>query len=75
MQHEQQAIYDALDDLPLNEKLASLVLSCLVNDPAISVEIIIDVALVMARHLPADQRARIIWHLTEVAAELDARWN
>jgi hypothetical protein len=75
MRHDQQAIFDQLDNLPLNEKLAFLVASCLVDNPAISVEIIVDLALVMAKHLPVEQKSAVVWHLNNAAEELRARWN
>jgi hypothetical protein len=78
MRHDQQAIFDQLDDLPLNEKLACLVASCLVDSPAASTEILIDLAMVMARRLEPSQRTRIGWHLNCVAQELGLRardWN
>lgn len=75
MQHERQAIFDALDDLPLNEKLAHLVWSCLVDDPQASCEILIEVALIAAKRLRPDQQTAVCWYLSEAKTELEAKWN
>jgi hypothetical protein len=76
MRHDKRAIFDSLDDLPLNEKLAFLVASCLVDDAAVSTEILVDLALVMAKRLPeSSQRTRLAWHLNAAATELSAKWN
>ena len=77
MSHEhQRAITDALRDLPLTSRLAHLLWSVTIDGNApLSVELMIEVALVAARHLPPTQKASVVWHLNEAAEELKARWN
>jgi len=71
----QQAMAEALDALPLNWKLAALTHSLLMADASGSIANLLEVAAVMAQHLPPEQRTAIAWSLQEAAAELDAKWN
>jgi hypothetical protein len=76
MSHDRQEIISILADLPISEKLAHLVFSLIVDDkPAVSTEVLIETALVMAQHLPEAERARVVWHLNAAAEEIKARWN
>jgi hypothetical protein len=76
MQHDaQQTINDVLRDLPLRQRLTALVLSLLVEDASVSIENLIDVALIMTKRLPPAQRTSVVWHLNAAAEELGARWN
>jgi hypothetical protein len=76
MPHEHDSIQETLRDLPLNEKLAHLVLSLIIEDkPTMSIENLLEVAVIMARHLPPSQQAAVVWYLNAAAAELDAKWN
>jgi hypothetical protein len=75
--HERE-LYEALDGLPLVRRLALILSNIVVDDKAArSVEFIVEVALIMAKHLPEPERARIVWHLMAAAEELKvcARWN
>jgi hypothetical protein len=75
--HERE-LHKALDDLPLVRRLALVLSNIIVDDKAPhSVELLIELALMMAKHLPEPERARIVWHLAAAAEELKAcaRWN
>ena len=75
--HERE-LHEALYDMPLVRRLALVLSNIIVDDKAAhSVEIIIELALLMSKHLPEPERARIVWHLMAAAEELKvcARWN
>jgi hypothetical protein len=64
----------ALDGLPLRHRLAALTYSVIVDPRATSAALnILEVALIIARHLSAEQRAAIAFELRLAAAELDTR--
>ena len=74
MRHDQEAIQELLAGLPLNERLAHLALSLLVEDkPAVSIENLLEVAVIMSRHLPKSQRFAVVWHLNAATEELGLR--
>jgi hypothetical protein len=68
-------IQDTLAGLPLRYRLAHLATSTVVENGERSVAYLIEVALIMAKHLPENERTSIVWHLNECAEELKARWN
>jgi hypothetical protein len=70
-----RVIEEVLSGLPLRHKLTHLAASAMVEDAGKSVEFLIEVALVMARHLPVHQQTVIRWYLQEAISELKARWN
>ena len=74
MRHDQQ-LQDTLCDLPLRYRLTHLVASLLVDDAQISVEILVGVAMVMAKRLPPEKQTAIAWHLNEISAELKTQWQ
>ena len=78
MSHEhQRAITDALRDLPLTSRLAHLLWSVTVDDnAALSVEMMLELTLIAARHLEPTQKAAVSWHLANAIAELDeVKWQ
>jgi len=82
MRHDQQQqiIDEVLRGLPLNQRLAALCASCLVDNPQASIEIMLDVVEIMSRHLKPEQRASLAWFLENLRAEIPSalalrRWN
>ena len=76
MPHDDHRVIEAvLRGLPLRCRLAHLAASLLVEDGALSVEFLVEVALVMTRRLPPAQQTSIVWDLRECAEELRAQWN
>ena len=74
MQHDAR-ISALLSELSVHERLTYLCYSLTVDAPELTIENLIDVAGIMARRLPNDQRTRVIFHLNEIASELDGTWN
>ena len=74
MRHDQQ-LQDTLCDLPLRYRLTHLVASLLVDDAQVSVEVLVGVAIIMAKRLPPEKQTAISWHLKEAIEELTTRWN
>lgn len=78
MSHEDaRAVHEALTGLPVLDRMAALCVSVIAAEPREpnAIAILIEVALMMARHLPPSQRASVIWQLNAAAQELEARWN
>ena len=75
MSHDQEVIQELLAALPLNQKLAHLVLSCIVGDAAASVENVAEICVIMAKYVPPEKRAAVIWALQDAANDLSARWQ
>jgi hypothetical protein len=71
-------IHDTLIDLPLVDRVTALI-ACLVGDDLNSpraIAIIIEVAVLLSKHLPPEQQAAVCWHLRAAAEELNgARWQ
>lgn len=72
---EQQFYQDVLCNLPLKWKLTVLVSNLLMDDAEMTIENLIDVALIMTKRLPAAQRASVVWALNDAAETLGAKWN
>lgn len=69
-------LHKALYEMPLVRRLAFVLSSIVVDDRAAhSVELIIEVALTMAKHLPPSQRTAVCWQLANALSELEAKWN
>jgi hypothetical protein len=75
MSPEQEVLQEMLAAVPLNQKLAHLVLSCLVSDAAASVENVAEICVIMAKYVPPEKRAAVIWALRDAANDLSARWQ
>jgi hypothetical protein len=79
MPHERtdRQIHDMLLNLPLQERIVSLCVSLIHEEPQgpFALMTMIKVAQMLAKHLPQAERTSIIWHLNECAEELRARWN
>jgi hypothetical protein len=76
--NEAQKINDALVALPQVDRVAALACSLIVGidpDSPSAVAILIEAATVLAKHLPPEQRAGVVWHLRAAAEELNARWQ
>ena len=74
MRHDAR-ISALLAELSVHERLTYLCYSLTVDAPELTIENLIDVAGIMARRLPNDQRTRVIFHLNEIASELHGTWN
>jgi hypothetical protein len=62
--------------LPTRYRISHLIASLLFEDKAApSVELMLEIAMMMARRLPVHQQTRIIWLLEEARSELRARWH
>ena len=72
-----RAINDVLLGLPLLDRLSALCCSLIVREPqsAFALLTLIEVALQLAKHLPAAEQTQIVWRLNECAEELKARWH
>jgi hypothetical protein len=67
----------AARSLPPDQMAAALIVALIQDegDLAVSLLTMVAVASKMAKYLPVELRTRIVWHLSEVIAELDARWH
>lgn len=72
---EQRIIQDVLETLPFKYRVAHLVWSVTCDNAVLSIEVLIGIAMIMAKRLPPEQRAAVVWHLNEAASELKARWQ
>jgi hypothetical protein len=69
--------HEALRALPPDVLASALIVALLEDEKDLAVTILtmVAVAAKMAKYLPVDLRTQIVWHLSEVIAELDARWH
>lgn len=74
MQHD-KTVSQLLSDMSVHERLTHLCYSLTVDAPELTIENLIEVAGILARHLPVDQQTRVIFHLNEIASELKGVWN
>ncbi len=72
----EEKLNSVLRELPPLDRAAALVVSLLDDECAPATALtLISVAVRMARQLPLAVRMRVIWHLLETAAEINASWN
>jgi hypothetical protein len=72
-----RVIHDMLRDLPIADRLTSLMCSIVVDEPraAEAIADFIACAGMMARLLPPSARLRVCWALLEEVQAIDANWN
>jgi len=70
-------IHEALRGLPYIERLSALAVSILHEEPhaAFALMTLIQVARILAKHLPVAEQTAIRWHLESAIEELKARWH
>jgi hypothetical protein len=68
---------DALRKVPLDDRLATLCVSIVHEEPhaAFALMTLIQVARMLAKHLPIAEQTQIRWHLQNAIEELQARWH
>lgn len=81
MQHDDRTairrINDYLAGMPLLDRVAALCASLLHEEPHApeALCVLIEVAAMLTKKLPASQQTAVAWHLQNAIEELRARWN
>ena len=81
MSHEDktsiQKTNDALGDIPVLDRVAALCASILYEEPAapFAICVLVEVATMLTKNLPATQQSAVCWHLQNAITELKTKWN
>lgn len=72
-----QTVNDTLRDLPLLDRVAALCASLVHEEPRApeALCVLVEVALMLAKHLPPSQQVAVQWHLQNAIEDLRAQWN